>query len=101
MTPRKPAGTHRTTEKARLASWRCHVKKQYGMTLDEYAAFIKARDGRCEICCERADPPQLDHDHTTGKVRGLLCRRCNVSLGNFRDDPRILYAAVRYLEAHK
>lgn len=87
--------------KASLYSWRSYVKKKYGRTLDEYATFIKARDGRCDICFERADPPQMDHDHVTGKVRGVLCRRYNTGLGNFRDDPRTLYAAVRYLEHNK
>jgi len=40
----------------------------------------------------------VDHDHKTGKIRGLLCKRCNVGMGYFKDDPSILKKAVRYLE---
>ena len=57
--------------------------------------------GRCAICL--APPPSafekahaLDHDHRTGAVRGLLCRRCNTGIGNFRDDQRLLASAILY-----
>jgi hypothetical protein len=57
----------------------------------------------CEICQQ---PPMgrykrlhLDHDHTSGRFRGLLCDRCNLSIGKFNDDPELLRAAAKYLDA--
>ena len=49
--------------------------------------------GACLIC-EKPDPEHVDHDHETGKVRGILCFNCNQGLGNFRDDVRSLIRAV-------
>lgn len=54
-------------------------------------------DGNCEICgimCKRV----LDHDHSSGKIRGLLCGNCNWGLGNFMDNTNNLLSAIRYLE---
>lgn len=74
---------------------------RFGIGREEYDAMLAAQDGRCAIC--RIDKPggrgefHVDHDHVTGAVRGLLCTRCNSGLGLFRDDPRLLEAAVRYL----
>jgi len=55
--------------------------------------------GSCESC---GDPftttPHVDHDHATGVVRGYLCLGCNTGLGNFKDDPERLYAAIQYLQ---
>jgi hypothetical protein len=57
-----------------------------------------AQDGRCAICFERPHERLcLDHDHATGQIRGLLCRRCNAGLGLFLDQPDRLTAAVTYL----
>jgi hypothetical protein len=59
----------------------------------------KAQRGRCAIC-RRTSKRELhiDHCHKTGKVRGLLCSACNPALGAFKDDPKLLMAAVRYLK---
>lgn len=54
-------------------------------------------DGECSICEYPMTPPGVDHDHETGKVRGLICRKCNTGLGMFRDDPLILERAANYL----
>lgn len=73
----------------------------YGITPEDYAARFAAQDSRCAVC--RTDTPggkgwHLDHDHATGAVRGILCHRCNLALGNFKDDPDRLRAALAYLE---
>lgn len=76
---------------------------QYGMTLHDYEYMLAAQGYACAIC--HAGPEEekhktlcVDHCHTTGKVRGLLCTRCNRALGLFRDCQKVLKAAVRYLD---
>jgi hypothetical protein len=70
--------------------------------LEEAQAILATADNRCRIC---GGPPTgnhkrlvLDHDHVTGRFRGVLCGWCNNGLGMFRDSPELLMAAVRYLE---
>jgi peptide methionine sulfoxide reductase MsrB len=65
---------------------------------DEALAELKATTHECVIC---GDETKLvvDHDHVTGKVRGMLCNHCNRGLGHFRDDPTLLEFAAQYLYA--
>lgn len=73
-----------------------HVETRYGLTERELAALIGAQGGRCVICL--AGPAEhVDHDHTTGAVRGILCSGCNTGLGNFGDDLFRLIGAMNYL----
>jgi hypothetical protein len=73
--------------------------RKYGLTLDQYHAMLKAAAGRCPLCeLPFRETPCIDHDHTTGRVRGLLCRTCNRALGLFNDDPARLRAAADYLD---
>lgn len=75
--------------------------RQYGLTPDDLDRLLARQGNRCAICGEehrgRGKRLHVDHDHATGKVRGLLCGPCNVALGGFNDDPTRLRAAVRYL----
>lgn len=73
--------------------------KKYGLTVADYDALFSAQGGVCAICKRPPDKKRLavDHCHTTGTVRGLLCAPCNVSLGSFGDDPRVLLEAAKYL----
>lgn len=83
--------------KNRLAGRRQELKK-YGLTPQDYAAMLCAQDGVCAIC-QRPDARSLavDHDHATGRVRGLLCFRCNrVLVGGF-GNPALLRRAADYL----
>lgn len=83
--------------------------RRYGITLDEYERMVETQGGRCAICGERPDPAgvkaasrlHLDHDHVTGRNRGLLCVRCNPGVGYFRDDPALLRAAADYIDRHR
>ena len=82
--------------KARLAIDR---KYKYGISSNEVDGLLKRQQGKCAIC-KTGSPTHLDHDHRFNKVRGLLCGPCNKGLGNFRDDPRYLLSAARYLRKH-
>lgn len=80
------------------------MRRFYGIGFAEYEAMLAAQDGVCGIC--RGTEPtgamfNVDHDHTTGAVRGLLCRKCNVAIGLLGDDPGRVTAAVNYLMRHK
>jgi len=85
-------------------SWVSRLKKK-GLTPDDYARMLEAQGGRCAIC--RADKPgqkdnsswAVDHCHTTGKVRGLLCHSCNLALGLLGDTLERLETATGYLRA--
>jgi len=76
--------------------------KRYSLTLDEYNALLAGQNHKCAICGKDPDRETrrfcVDHDHQTGKVRGLLCNKCNVGLANFTDNPGTLRAAAHYLE---
>jgi hypothetical protein len=74
--------------------------EKYGLTRDELAALL-GQHGACAICGTDQwgrKGPQVDHDHTTGRVRGVLCVNCNTLLGHANDDPDRLRAALVYLE---
>lgn len=75
-----------------------HLVRRYGISAADADALLEAQGGLCAIC-ERdlGEKPHIDHDHATGKVRGLLCFNCNGGLGQFGDDELRLRAAVEYL----
>lgn len=64
---------------------------------DELLADIKKTITECVICGSY-EPLVVDHDHKTGKIRGMLCNHCNRGLGHFRDDPELLVFAAEYLK---
>lgn len=80
-----------------------HLKHTYQLSLDEYDQMLIEQEERCAICrgTNRDDRPLfVDHCHTTGKVRGLLCNDCNVMLGRAQDNEIILMRAIDYLKEH-
>lgn len=79
-----------------------HLRRKYGITLEEYESMVEAQNGKCLICHFpplEGDRLVVDHDHKTKKIRGLLCRNCNLVLGHASDNTKILLAAIAYLEA--
>jgi hypothetical protein len=106
--PRTPANTYtfpggkRTCRICREAGKRSDRAKMYGLTVDQLEAMEAASGGVCAICGKPPKPGSglhVDHDHSTGGVRNLLCGACNKGLGFFRDDPCLLEAAVAYLRS--
>lgn len=73
-----------------------HLRRRYGITVEHYDRMFADQNGVCAICKEAA-AEHVDHDHKTGRVRGLLCFNCNGALGQFRDRPDLMLNAVEYL----
>lgn len=71
------------------------IKRKYGISLADYDEHLKSP---CDICGDESK--HLDHCHTTGKVRGGLCARCNHMLGHARESIEILNKGIKYLEVH-
>ncbi len=76
------------------------IIKKYGLTEDQFQAILALQDGVCAICNrhQRYRRLSIDHSHSNGKVRGLLCNFCNRLLGKFGDSPIRLRKAAEYLE---
>lgn len=80
-----------------------HLKRTYGITLEDFNRMLFNQNGCCLICKKQRTELlvmdiHVDHCHKTGKVRGLLCSSCNQGLGNFKDNIANLLAAVEYLK---
>jgi hypothetical protein len=78
-----------------------HLRHRFGIGVDDEERMLAAQHGSCAIC--RSDITarrHVDHDHTTGAVRALLCHFCNLGLGQFRDSPERLESAAAYLRLH-
>ena len=83
------------------------LKKRYGITIDQYESLLAQRDGVCWICSRpqtskphNAKHPNslyVDHSHSSGLIRGLLCLNCNLGVGAFKDDAERIEQAVQYL----
>ena len=80
------------------------LKYTYGITIDEFNKILKKQEGKCVIC--RTDKPNgrgfcVDHDHKTGKVRGILCHSCNTGIGSLKDSVELLEKAIKYLKPYR
>lgn len=84
-----------------------HLKTKYGITPAQFDEMLRNQNGRCAICMDevagdsRGFRPHIDHCHSTGRVRGILCSRCNKGIGSLRDDAEIVQRALSYLMEHK
>ena len=75
------------------------LKKKYGISLEEYEILLARQHGVCAICEQKSSQTLcVDHCHVTGRVRGLLCRTCNMGLGYYSDNPAFMRNAAAYLE---
>ena len=76
--------------------------KEYGIDTFQYGLMLENQNYECKLCGKHADDNHnkrlyIDHDHETGKVRGLLCLQCNTALGLLKDNPKVLKKALKYL----
>lgn len=90
-------------DEGRKQAWnrKSYLKRRYGLTLEQYDEMLAAQGGVCAIC--RKPRPEertlhIDHDHQTGKIRGLLCFRCNNALGDFDEEYELFVRAADYLD---
>lgn len=92
----------RSSAKRKNARQDYHIKKRYGLSRADYSAMLEAQGGLCAAngCSETLFGGKLcvDHDHATGKVRGLLCHGCNLALGKVHDSVEKLKGLISYLE---
>ena len=87
-----------------MARWR-DMKRKYGISREEFTALWENQNGKCLTCGVELTLTKagytIDHDHTTGKVRGLLCRMCNRVIGMLKDSPEIFHSIAGYLESNE
>ena len=87
--------------------WGYHLSKTYGLSEEDYFKMYEDQQGCCLICKLPEDKHKhygkfvVDHDHSTGKVRGLLCNHCNVLIGHAKEDIRILENSIIYLKEYR
>jgi Recombination endonuclease VII len=101
---REPSRQYHQSETGRDAYYR----RAYGVSLEWYRAALAMQNGLCAICHRPPDPsyrphPRLvvDHDHETGRARGLLCHRCNAGIGMVHDDVDRIVSLVAYIVARR
>lgn len=73
-----------------------HYIRNYGISLEELDNWKERVKNVCSICSKNSELV-IDHCHGTGRIRGLLCNKCNQGLGSFNDDPNIMKNAIKYL----
>jgi hypothetical protein len=84
-------------------------ERRFGITRQDYAEMFHAQNGVCAICSQpetatrngRVKALAVDHNHSTGKIRGLLCSDCNTGIGKLKENRNIFLSAIKYLDAHE
>ena len=82
--------------KRKVSNRKSHLKRKYGLTLDDFDVLLASQGGGCAIC-GKPEPDNVDHDHVTGRVRGILCWNCNIGVGHFGDSEEDLATATNYV----
>lgn len=81
-----------------------HYKKEYGITLAQFQAMLERQGGKCRLCGKDVTLKQkdahMDHCHTTGRLRAILCRACNTGVGMLGDSAALLRKAAEYLDEY-
>ena len=86
-----------------------YLKRNYGLTFEEFDSMLSSQDNACAICGTKSPSKNrgrtrrfhVDHNHITGEVRGLLCKSCNIALGEVNDNIHTLKSMIEYLESHE
>lgn len=94
----------KNSEKIKLMSRKSELKRKFNITIEDYNDMLKTQNNVCAIClnkCNTGNNLAVDHDHVSGKVRGLLCKNCNTAIGLLKENSDTLKQAINYLEIHK
>lgn len=94
-------GEHKIAPQCKMCVRLGQILSVHDIPIDVYRKMEAEQDGKCAICGEkpRTKALSLDHNHTTGQIRKFLCHKCNVGMGQFGDDPKLLRLAAEYLES--
>lgn len=91
-------------EKQRKIRRKAHLKAKYGVTPEWLEQRLEELDHKCPLCATPIAEGYnlaIDHCHTTGEVRDVVCRSCNIAMGMFKDNPELIEKAVQYLKDNK
>jgi hypothetical protein len=98
---------YKSREDVQFRTWMRNLHRNYKISPDTFNTMWENQGGKCAICEQPMSPrgrmplaATVDHNHETGKIRGLLCRGCNHGIGNLKDDPKVLQSAAEYLMKH-
>lgn len=105
---KEPTAVYNSTQRAKDLKKSANLKRDFGITLQQYDVMLESQNGVCAVCGqpetarysdgETVKRLSVDHDHKTGRVRGLLCGRCNCALGYVDDSKERLLQLAIYLE---
>jgi Recombination endonuclease VII len=105
LTKQRKAAWHNAIQPSGLTKNKeMHLRKGYGLSGDDFSVLLKAQGYKCGCCGgpfaanSHKRPMHVDHDHRTGKVRGILCGGCNLILGHAKDSVEVLQRAIFYLQ---
>jgi hypothetical protein len=90
-------------ERSKELSRKQHLKRKFGLSVEEYAKMLASQNGVCSLCensCATGYSLAVDHDHNTGKIRGLLCKNCNTALGLLKENVETMTKAIDYIKFH-
>jgi len=90
-------------EKRRVIVQKNNYKKRYGLSIQQKQELIDKQNSKCAICTNQLKDTHdvcVDHNHTTGQIRGILCRKCNLGIGHLQDSQEILKSALKYLKKY-
>lgn len=79
------------------------LKRRYNISSEDYNKMVVEQNNKCAICGQTPEDKKklfVDHNHTTGKIRALLCHHCNTGIGYFKENPLYLQSAMNYLFTH-
>lgn len=105
--PRKRGGREhacricRQSRRSKGAAKLAHLRRAYGLVPSDVSAIAERQNGQCPICrrgLAAVKRTHIDHCHSTGRVRGILCSECNTGIGKLKDSPELLRRALAYLE---
>jgi len=95
----------RNPERTKKVAYKAHIKHMYGVDIKWVEQRLKEHNYKCKICSTdmqlHTNTVAIDHCHKTGKVRDIVCKKCNSAMGQFNDDPELIAKAIDYLKETK